>query len=277
MALNVFLSGILVGWAIISSVAVEHFVYSQMNIVFGPGHWISAPVFVGGAAMTVAVYLAYEFAYFTDHYLSHHIPVLWQFHRTHHTAETLSPVTNFRVHPIDSVVFYNLVGLCIGSASALVRQTFGSNISQFGVGGSNAILLSALYLLTHLHHSHMWIAFTGKLGRIVLSPAHHQLHHSTNPQHFNRNFGNTLALFDLIAGTLHVPTKKRQVLTFGAGPLPYDPHTVTGTLVMPFVDAAQLFLRTDGNRTVADSNHTPAITTHRLALDSESATMSSAA
>lgn len=97
----------------------------------------------------------------------------------------------------------------------------------------------ALFLLLHLQHSHVWIPFTGRLGKLILSPAHHQLHHSDNPKHFNRNLGATLAIFDRIGGTLLVPTKQREHLTYGAGSFDYDPHSATGTLLMPFVDAAK--------------------------------------
>jgi sterol desaturase/sphingolipid hydroxylase (fatty acid hydroxylase superfamily) len=249
MALNMFVSGSLVGWAIVSGATVEHLLSMQLDAAFGTKGWITGPAVIGNAAMTLAIYLAYEFAYFVDHYLSHHVPLLWQFHRTHHTAETLSPMTNYRVHPVDSIVFYNTVGLCVGAASGVVRHIFNMQTGEFGIGGSNAIMLVGLYLLTHLHHSHMWIPFTGKLGRILLSPAHHQTHHSADPKHYNRNFGNTLALFDWAAGTLHVPAKKREYLTFGAGSLPYNPHTVTGTLVMPFVDAAGLMKEPVTSRT----------------------------
>jgi sterol desaturase/sphingolipid hydroxylase (fatty acid hydroxylase superfamily) len=269
MALNFFISGALVGWAIISSTAVEHYLSGRLDAVFGNGGWIAAPASIGVAAMTLTVYLAYECAYFVNHYLSHHVPLLWQFHRTHHTAETLSPMTNYRVHPVDSVLFYNTVGLCVGSASAIVRHAFDMHTGEFGIGGSNAILLVGLYLLTHLHHSHMWISFTGALGRVLLSPAHHQMHHSADPKHYNRNFGNTLGLFDWLAGTLYVPTRQREFLTFGAGPLPYDPHTVTGTLVMPFVDAANLYK-------AAATIRTP-VTIRKTVPDSASATTSSAA
>jgi sterol desaturase/sphingolipid hydroxylase (fatty acid hydroxylase superfamily) len=41
----------------------------------------------------------------------------------------------------------------------------------------------------------MWIAFTGVAGRILQSPAHHQLHHSANPAHFDRNLGFALAFW----------------------------------------------------------------------------------
>lgn len=237
LAINTFVSATLVGWAIVSAAAVEQFLGHRLDLLFGTAtpFTVSRPVMT--AILTVSFYLAYELAYFVDHYLSHHIPLLWHFHKVHHTAETLSPATNYRVHPIDSLVFYNIAAVCIGSATALASHLFAAPGAPFSTGGTNAILLITTYLLTHLHHSHMWIAFTGKLGRIVLSPAHHQLHHSSDPAHFNRNFGNTLALFDHLAGTLKVPTRQREKLVFGGGPMAYDPHGVSGLLIRPFADA----------------------------------------
>lgn len=237
MAMNTFAAGTLVGWAIMSASFVEHCLAVGLDSAFGPGPQFIVSGWVLPVTLTISFYLAYELAYFVDHYLSHHVPLLWHFHRVHHTAETLSPVTNYRVHPVDSLVFYNLVALCVGSSSALVRHIFGTPAGYVSNDGANAILLVATYLLTHLHHSHLWIAFTGRLGRLILSPAHHQLHHSSDPKHFNRNFGNTLALFDFLAGTLKVPTRKRERLVFGSDPIHYNPHSVTGLLIMPFAAA----------------------------------------
>ena len=103
--------------------------------------------------------------------------------------------------------------------------------------GTNALLILALYLLTHLQHSHIWLPLTGWTGRIVMSPAHHQIHHSDDPAHYNCNFGNSLALFDWLAQTLVAPKFIRQKLKFGAGAYPVDPHTVYGGLIQPFVEA----------------------------------------
>jgi sterol desaturase/sphingolipid hydroxylase (fatty acid hydroxylase superfamily) len=103
----------------------------------------------------------------------------------------------------------------------------------------NAILLAGIYLTTTLQHSHVWLPVTGKAGRVVMSPAHHQLHHSDDPAHHNCNFGSMLSLFDWLAGTLVVPHKRRQKLVFGAGTYPVDPHSVSGALVQPFIEAAR--------------------------------------
>jgi hypothetical protein len=99
------------------------------------------------------------------------------------------------------------------------------------------LLLIAGASLTHLQHTHLWISFSGRMGRLLLSPAHHQIHHSTRPIHFNRNFGSTIALWDALFGTLHVPAKKREKLTFGVDGLGYDPHSAKGGMLMPIADA----------------------------------------
>ena len=152
--------------------------------------------------MTVCLFLAYELAYWLDHYLSHRIPLLWEFHKVHHTAEVLSPLTNFRVHPVDSLVFYNILGIFLGTTGgALSYLQLGS---PFAIGGANVILVAFVFVTVHLQHSHVWIAATGPLGRVILSPAHHQIHHSDNPIHFDKNFGSCLSLWDWLFGTLHV-------------------------------------------------------------------------
>ena len=64
------------------------------------------------AAYGGAIFLAADFGFFFGHYLGHKVPLLWEFHKVHHSAEVLSPLTNYRFHPLDRV----LLGLCIGSA-----------------------------------------------------------------------------------------------------------------------------------------------------------------
>ena len=81
---------------------------------------------------------------------------------------------------------------------------FGDTAYQYVLSGNNVILVVFIHAYIHLQHSHMWISFRGALGRIFISPAHHQVHHSTNPIHFNKNLGSCLAVWDWLFGTLHV-------------------------------------------------------------------------
>ena len=93
------------------------------------------------------------------------------------------------------------------------------------------------FVTVHLQHSHVWIATTGLLGRVILSPAHHQIHHSDNPIHFDKNFGSCLSVWDWLFGTLHMPERERERLNFGVETRARDHHTAIGSLVMPFVQA----------------------------------------
>lgn len=203
----------------------------------GTAQVLSIAPWAAQAMTTLAAFLAYEFAYYVDHWLKHQVPFLWHFHKVHHTAETLSPLTNFRMHPIDGYMFAALTGLAAGGAIGLCTWLFGAQAVPFEVGAANLILLVFAYLVISLQHTHVWLPFTGRLGRVLLSPAHHQIHHSADPQHYNSNYGSVLALFDNWFGTLRVPAKASPRLRFGVDDLTHDPHSATGLLLIPVRDA----------------------------------------
>jgi sterol desaturase/sphingolipid hydroxylase (fatty acid hydroxylase superfamily) len=43
------------------------------------------------------------------------------------------------------------------------------------------------------------------LNKIFLCPHYHQLHHSIDPKHYNRNYGLLFSVWDAMFGTLTVP------------------------------------------------------------------------
>jgi sterol desaturase/sphingolipid hydroxylase (fatty acid hydroxylase superfamily) len=232
---SVFLVGLMFGWAVLSFQVIESATNHVLASTFGslhPAQWSELQV---AAVMTVVLFVAYELGYWIDHYLSHNVPFLWEFHKVHHTAEVLSPLTNFRVHPVDTIVFNNILALVMGVAGGLATWLLGQSVAPLTIAGSNVIVLAFFFLIGHLQHTHFWIAFTGVWGRILLSPAHHQIHHSTDPAHFNRNLGSFLAVWDWMFGTLYVPTKAREKLTFGVEPKPENVHSVSDGLVAPLV------------------------------------------
>jgi sterol desaturase/sphingolipid hydroxylase (fatty acid hydroxylase superfamily) len=224
----------LFGWAVVSSARVARGVSERLTAHLGASTGVGLDNAVGQAVAVVALFLAYELAYWVDHYLSHRMPLLWEFHKVHHTAEVLSPLTVFRVHPVDTLVFANILGLFTGvTAGVLHYAKCGTPFAP----GENFIFLAFLWTTGHLQHSHLWIAITGPLGRVFLSPAHHQIHHSDNPKHFDRNFGSYLSLWDWLFGTLHMPERARERLSFGVGRRTTHDHTPSGVFAAPFAMA----------------------------------------
>jgi sterol desaturase/sphingolipid hydroxylase (fatty acid hydroxylase superfamily) len=250
--LNVLAAGLLFGWATVSSGVISHLVSDTLTGMFGGHPKTGLNELTSKSIVTVFLFLAYELGYWVDHYLSHRIPLLWDFHKVHHTAEVLSPLTNFRVHPVDSVVFANILGVFIGVTSGV--SSYVQLGSGFEVGGQNLILVAFFFVTVHLQHSHLWIATTGLLGRVVLSPAHHQIHHSDNPIHFNKNFGSCLSVWDWLFGTLHMPERQRERLTFGVESRTRAHHTAIGGLVIPFVRASRrLYSKPHGAANVVEA------------------------
>lgn len=234
---NVFVFGVVFGWSILSYQALSNGIVATLSSLFGTPAPV-APAWLARTVITLMLFLAYELGYWFNHWLSHKVPLLWEFHKVHHSAEVLTPLTNFRVHPVYTFVFGNIIAFATAVAGGLGHYAFGDTTYQYAFADTNVILVLFIHAYVHLQHSHVWIAFSGLLGRILVSPAHHQVHHSADPKHFNKNFGSCLALWDWMFGTLYVPGKKRERLTFGFPGEP-DAHTVKGEFVDPLVKAGR--------------------------------------
>ncbi len=177
-----------------------------------------APIFtpspLTAAAYTLAVVLAIDLAVWVTHYLQHKIEVLWQFHQVHHSAEVLTPITVYRMHPVDlfftGVVTTALIGLALAGFTYMT-QTRPTEISVMNVN----ILIFTFYLIGYnLRHSHIWLAYPRWLSYILISPAQHQIHHSIDEKHWDRNMGLIFAFWDWVFGTLYVP-KAYEKLEYG--------------------------------------------------------------
>ena len=182
---------------------------------------------------TIFAVLVTDLGVFFAHYLLHKIPVLWEFHKAHHLAEGLNPITGFRYHPIDiglkqtMKIFF--MGIYMGIFSYFVNQ----EIKAITIAG--LLISSFLYrFIIHLRHSHIWISFGWHLSHIFQSPAMHHIHHSEKIEHYDKNFGLIFSFWDYIFGTIYVP-KVREELTIGLGESDY--HNIWQLYYVPFLQA----------------------------------------
>lgn len=179
---------------------------NALEVLFGLR---DTPVFtpspLTAAAYTLAVVLAIDLAVWVTHYLQHKIVLLWQFHQVHHSAEVLTPVTVYRMHPVDlfftGIVTTALIGLALAGFTYLT-QTAPTEVTILNVN----IVIFAFYLIgVNLRHSHIWLSYPPWLSYILISPAQHQIHHSIDEKHWDRNMGLIFAFWDWVFGTLYVP------------------------------------------------------------------------
>jgi sterol desaturase/sphingolipid hydroxylase (fatty acid hydroxylase superfamily) len=225
------------GWAIIASAFVTNATTGGLTQGFGAPSATMLPSWLVVAFTTICLFIAYELAYWLDHWAMHRFKLAWAFHQVHHSAESLSLLTIARVHPVETIGFYNLVALIMGMTSGMLAYLFGSAAAPATLFGVNVLMLATGVLITHLQHSHLWVTFGPRWGRWILGPAHHQLHHSVAPEHHDRNFGNCLTLFDRLFGTFMMPEPKRQAIKFGIEATHFDPQSVHGMIVQPFIES----------------------------------------
>ena len=181
--------------------------------------WVPAPVAAGSAVVeTVAVaLLVYAFGdhniYWT-HRLFHRFSPLWRLHRFHHNPRVLTPLTAFRFWPPETLVHMLAFALGEGLAIGLASLIFGLGISPEKLLGVNIIAVAWMLAFSHLRHSHVPLAYPRWLSYVLISPAMHQVHHSVDPIHHDKNFGTAFALWDWLYKTLYIPRKDERI-SFG--------------------------------------------------------------
>jgi sterol desaturase/sphingolipid hydroxylase (fatty acid hydroxylase superfamily) len=187
--------------------------------------------------ITIVLTLAIDFSFFAAHVLQHRIPLLWCFHKVHHSAPAMTPLTAYRSHPVDDLVEGVIVSIILGVFDGTLLLVFDPDAALLTIAGTNAVFTVGLALLANLRHSHTWVTWGDRLEHVVCSPAQHQIHHSTDARHHDRNFGGLLSLWDWLFGTL-VTAGTRQSITFGLGAESERYHTVRDMYLAPVREAA---------------------------------------
>ena len=173
------------------------------------------PLVLSFAAMSL---LLIDFVGFFIHYLQHKTPVLWEFHKIHHSAEVLHPLSNYREHPVDNFAYGVASGVATGAVMGVFQ--FFSGVQPLGliVPLMGITLYAFVYNLLgyNLRHSHIWVRWPGFLGYVFGCPAHHQIHRSCKPEHIDKNFAFMLPVWDVMFGTFLLP-KHEIELDIGLG------------------------------------------------------------
>jgi sterol desaturase/sphingolipid hydroxylase (fatty acid hydroxylase superfamily) len=165
---------------------------------------------------TVCLLLADDFRRFAVHRSFHRSSVLWEFHKVHHSAEVLTPITLHRVHPVEKLIEQLASLLALGVVTGGFLFLFPGGLTVVSILGVNAGRFVFDLAGAHLRHSHIWLPFGSALEHILISPAQHQIHHSCDPSHFDRNFGSQFAFWDWLFGSLYICRGQEQI-QYGLG------------------------------------------------------------
>ena len=115
-------------------------------------------------AYTLLFFIAYDFGRFVAHCLLHDVPWLWEFHKVHHSAEVLTPMTSFRAHPIDLAVMAWGSAITTGIMAWLFHRFVDNSVGVYTFLGLH-VLFWIGNLIGNLRHWQVWLSYGATLNR----------------------------------------------------------------------------------------------------------------
>lgn len=187
------------------------FIFSVLEEFFGTKEVIATEATVmGNVIFTLYVLMITDFLGWVYHYASHKVPSLWELHKLHHSAKVLTPFTTFRDHPLLSLMVRALNYMILGVVFAITRYVLNVPVSEYIFYGMNIFAFSINLFGGLLTHSNIKLQWPKPLAMLVVSPHNHQVHHSDQEVHYDKNFGFWLAIWDVMFGTFHYAKPEEQ-------------------------------------------------------------------
>ena len=136
-------------------------------------------------ALWIITFISIDLVFYVYHRMSHRIRFLWAIHLSHHSSEEMNFAVSFRqawFGPISKIPFF------------MVLPLLGFDPTIIAVAG----VISTLWGI--VGHTQV-IGKLGPLEWIFNTPSHHRVHHGSNKQYIDKNYGNLLIIWDRLFGT----------------------------------------------------------------------------
>lgn len=162
------------------------------------------------------------------HRLNHRVPLLWRFHRMHHSDREMDVTTAARFHLGEHL------------AAATLRLAL---IPLFGVTAVEILVYETLVVaVTMFHHANISL---GPLDRplrwLIVTPRMHQIHHSRLRAETDSNYSVLFSFWDRIARTYQM-RRRGEAVELGLDEFDDDLwQSVMGMLKTPFAKATEQY------------------------------------
>ena len=175
---------IIMGFVIKSSIVAFHFVlyeYRLFDLMSAMPIWL----------LWVLTFILIDLVFYIYHRMSHRVRFLWTVHMSHHSSEEMNFAVSFRqawFGPISKIPFFMV--LPVLGLDPLMIAVAGVVSTLWGVVGHTQI-----------------IDKLGPLEWVFNTPSHHRVHHGSNPEYIDKNYGNLFIIWDRIFGTFEPENK----------------------------------------------------------------------
>ena len=194
MFFNFFIFSIVIGgfYKMLQIAFTDIGVVDKSLAIFDPSDW---PM----ALQLVIFFVVLDFLQWFTHTLLHKYPVLWKFHKVHHSVKEMGFAAHLRYHWMENILYKPL-------------KTFGVMI-LFGFEPKQAFIVHFVAIIIgHFNHSNIKITY-GPLKYLINNPVMHLYHHAQDlPEgKYGVNFGISLSIWDYIFKTNYIPEDSGKV------------------------------------------------------------------
>lgn len=139
-----------------------------------------------------ALLVLQDFLFYFLHRVDHGCRLFWAVHVTHHSSGEFNLTVGFRPSVLQP----------------LYRFVWFAPLTLLGFRPEDVMLM---YSATQLYGVLVHTQAVGKLGPLewfLCTPSHHRVHHGTNPQYLDKNFGTVFIVWDRLFGTFAEETEE---------------------------------------------------------------------
>jgi len=145
-----------------------------------------ATIRMDSVASWLGLFLLVEFAYYWHHRLTHRVRWFWATHSVHHSSNELM---------FASAVRLGWTGR-LGGALVFFAPLVWIGFPPQAVSG---LVAAGLFYQFWIHAD--WLPRLGPLDWVLNTPTHHRVHHASNPEYLDCNYGSVLIVFDRLFGS----------------------------------------------------------------------------
>jgi sterol desaturase/sphingolipid hydroxylase (fatty acid hydroxylase superfamily) len=181
--------------------AFNHLLMGALFILIAwPAQWLKWELFGGQIPEITAqlplwiqillILFCADFVQYWVHRAFHRFPVLWQFHKIHHSTETMDWLAGSRLHVVDVVITRGasyIPIICLGFSPEAIRAYL------------PVVAIQAVYV--HSNTRFEW----SRIKLFLTTPQIHHWHHSSDIEALDKNFAVAFSFIDRIFGTFYCP------------------------------------------------------------------------
>ena len=154
---------------------------------------------LNGILPGILAILIFDLKDYFFHWMQHNVNFFWDFHEFHHSATRMNLLNGSRLN-IFETIFLEPLSFPINAFLGLLMANYVER-GQYLPLVIYFIYLVAVNFVGTLAHGNTKIIFPKYLSFFFMSPSLHWIHHSKNPEHYNKNLGVLLSIWDRLFGT----------------------------------------------------------------------------